>query len=294
MPEGDIYPRATQIGSADLIDKLPAAAQAKLRQLRAENEDARVALSALFDRRMDISDRLQRAQARLRELEQDRLGIDARPRAAAEVERIKAELAQTDEHRRRLTARMSELPDRIDRWLSEHGSARFEAVPAAKPKASGPIAIASAIDGARDQRAVLLADLKVVQDAPIPAALAKAEIAKQIDELAARAEPSVVLSNPPWIAWRNRHHAFDPIEFSCWLHRDALVAKFSADIDAQSDDESALTDVERTKREAALLVRIEEVERLEESLIEESEQQGAPVRRREDASPAVVLGVRAV
>ncbi|MCA1492750.1 hypothetical protein I6F11_17660 [Ensifer sp. NBAIM29] len=73
-----------------------------------------------------------------------------------------------------------------------------------------------------------------------------------------------------------------------WLHRDALVQAIEAEIDAVAEDENALSTEERAANLAALDLRILGAERIEAALVAAS---GGSIDHREDISPLAVLGV---
>jgi hypothetical protein len=296
----------------DPLSRLPAEAQAKYRKLHAVVEDGQAAIWSVSDRLQDARSRLYFAEARLREATEAAAHIPPhsyvdpnRAGSADHVERylgsfvedrdrLKADVADLNARYERLAAMRSPIPERCLEFLRSAGAgARFEMAPVPKVTIKG--ALPAAIDAVREERTQLLADLRAVRDAPVTSTAAKAAMTAQIDQLAARGAPqlhhtaekalSVGFSAIPSTG------AFNALAFACWLHRDAIVARLEAELEALADDDIALTDTERAKREAAILAKIEEVERREERLIEMSEEQGAPVRRRDDANPAAVLGV---
>jgi hypothetical protein len=75
-----------------------------------------------------------------------------------------------------------------------------------------------------------------------------------------------------------------------WLHREALIAKVEAQIDAISDDPNALTAQQRTESLTEIDRDRLAIEREEEHWVSTAIEGGANVLRRPDADPRAVLG----
>jgi hypothetical protein len=103
----------------------------------------------------------------------------------------------------------------------------------------------------------LKADLSRIQSAPYPSSYAKQKMRTQIEALAMppsvaeliehdrqvvfqtqRLKSSVYNTGTPAIAFAE---VPDTLALLAWLHRDALVKRLEAEIDAESDDAAALT-----------------------------------------------------
>lgn len=83
----------------------------------------------------------------------------------------------------------------------------------------------------------------------------------------------------------------DALGLLAWLMPDQLLAALAREIDLLSDDEHALDEKTRTKREQELAVAILAAEREEEALIELAWSQGTDIGRRATADPRAVLGL---
>jgi hypothetical protein len=76
-----------------------------------------------------------------------------------------------------------------------------------------------------------------------------------------------------------------------WLFRDALLERIDAAIDAESDDDNAMTHEQRKIRTAEIQNDILATERDEAALVRSAMAQNLPVEFRADCSPIAVLGV---
>jgi hypothetical protein len=74
-----------------------------------------------------------------------------------------------------------------------------------------------------------------------------------------------------------------------WLFQNQLIEKLEQEIDELADDDNALTDEQRTQREAALAAELLAAERREEALIVMAEAGGTQIMRRPYPDPRAVL-----
>jgi hypothetical protein len=86
----------------------------------------------------------------------------------------------------------------------------------------------------------------------------------------------------------------DAVALVCWLHKDSLIKRLDAEIDAESDDAAALTHEARQQREAEVLGDLLANERDEAEFVWQAQSQGLPVEHRADINPVALLGVRLV
>jgi hypothetical protein len=86
----------------------------------------------------------------------------------------------------------------------------------------------------------------------------------------------------------------DAVALLAWLHRDALIKRLDAEIDAEADDAASLSHEERQRREAVAQADLLAVERDECALTWQAQSQGLPVEHRADVSPLAILQVRLV
>ncbi len=149
------------------------------------------------------------------------------------------------------------------------------------------------LDAIRDKIATLAAQRDEIADAAIPRADAEA----RFDHLISRVKDDAIMGLGPG----NLRDGGSEREFSEWLARpgflcevfgDSIKAALLARFDALVDDAPAgLPAVERRKRLTELDGKLYELERAEEDVIEQLEDQGVDVQRRPDASPAAALGL---
>jgi hypothetical protein len=79
-----------------------------------------------------------------------------------------------------------------------------------------------------------------------------------------------------------------------WLHRDALIKRLDAEIDAEADDGAALTHNDREKRSTEVMQDLLATERDEAALVWSAMSQNLPVEHRNDCAPQAILQVRLV
>jgi hypothetical protein len=90
------------------------------------------------------------------------------------------------------------------------------------------------------------------------------------------------------------HEAVDVVGLMAWLFRDALIAALDREIDAESDDASALTHADREVRIAEAEADLLSTERDICALIWRGQAEGLRVEFPADISPLALLGVTLV
>lgn len=173
-------------------------------------------------------------------------------------------------------------------------------------KADTPQAIAAKLDE-------LHAELKAIDEAPVHSSVAKAHIARIVDEMGTAATPDVsrLLDGGNRIDWPTRRdelHAptfipaidgkagsmlgkahsqtVDAVGLMCALARDEMVGWLEGVVDAQANDEAALDDETREAREREILAAILDLERKEAALAERGD-----IELRPDLDPRATLSV---
>lgn len=229
--------------------------------------------------------------------------------AAAKVEI--ARLQQIRDSRSEVAQAAGHTASAVEGWmLSKMGDHTFEIVEVDVELKKGETA-AQTLDRVQRRGRELQAELHRVRSAPRHSAWAKAKMREQISALAERGRPYVagliehgdevrfaeasksarVSADKPALAqWVEP----DAMATLAWLHRDALIAALDREIEAEADDESALTDEERAKQEATLLADILHNERVEAELVWRTADDGAPLAFRDGISAEAVLGIAAV
>jgi hypothetical protein len=84
------------------------------------------------------------------------------------------------------------------------------------------------------------------------------------------------------------------IALVAWLHRDALIKKLDAEIDAEADDAAALTHEARQKAEAEVMGDLLAVERAESALVWRAMDERLPAEHRADCAACAILGVQLI
>lgn len=191
--------------------------------------------------------------------------------------------------------------------LPEHS--RIVTAPSVSARPAKGEDLTVAVERRRARLRELDADAHRAKSAPLPSADAKRLAREQLDKLAERGavnvSPLIEGGGPFRFAedYQNivvegaggravgTHWGIDVEATLAWVFRDQFVAKIEAEIDAGSDDASALSTQQRAERIDEIARDRLLVEREEESLIGVAEQNGLAVMRRTDASPIAVLGI---
>jgi hypothetical protein len=170
--------------------------------------------------------------------------------------------------------------------------------------------IFSALEKIRRRGREIKASLHTIASAPFPSKQAKARMREMVEQLAQRGQPdcSPLLEAGREIAWpvttvksmvpsEQPQLAFaevpDTIALFAWLHKDALIKRLDAEIDAEADDPASLSVGDREIRTAEAMGDLLDVESQEASLTWSAMEQNLPVEFRADCSPLAILQVRA-
>ena len=174
--------------------------------------------------------------------------------------------------------------------------------------------VVSAIERHRRRNRELQADLHRIRSAPYPASFAKRRLREQVEQLAQRGAPVVsgVIEHGDklqfrWELLRVQMHnipkapaaigyaeVIDPIALVAWLLKDAVIKRLDAAIDAESDDDAALSHEAREKAEAEALSDILANDRSESFFLALAQSQGMQIEHRSDISPLALLGLRLI
>ena len=166
------------------------------------------------------------------------------------------------------------------------------------------------LESVRGQLAALATELDQTRRAPLPSSEVKELIGSRIETLAELGKPDLFMAveTGEAISWPMRNENFlgvttdarqvtargnilDALALTAWLHRDVLIDALGKEIDAIADDGAALSREERREREQKLQSEILDAGRIEETLIEAMEVNGADIPRRADADPRALLGL---
>ena len=143
----------------------------------------------------------------------------------------------------------------VEEWLKSGrpGNAMLEAVDEIEAKLNKGESLTDGIERLRRRVRELRADHHRVASAPFPSNYCKAQMASQIEELAQRGAPSVALliEHGRKIEFQTQRvtsevhgerrllgfaEVSDVLALTCWLFKDQLIAKLSAEIDSEADD----------------------------------------------------------
>lgn len=223
-----------------------------------------------------------------------------------------AELQGYQDQIDRALRQRSNIPQRAMAWLRDlPAGAQIAIHPGSGRPARGAKAAPTPadIETVRGKIAEKRAEREQVRSAPIKADEAKAIAARQVEALAAAAEPSVLglIERGQPVVFREKQRMLtvitsggggaasdmspDMLGLFCVIHGEAVIDWLNAKIDELAEDHIALSSEERKSRDAAILDEIDVLERQEEELISALELAGMPMQRRDDASIEAVLGI---
>jgi hypothetical protein len=201
----------------------------------------------------------------------------------------------------------------VESWLRDGvpGNCTLETVEVEPKLNKGESALLDAIENRRRRVRELRADLHRIASAPFPSAYCKAKMRTQVEALAMQGAPSasrlVELDGKiefqtqrltSEVHAEQRALAFaqvpDTVALVAWLHKDALVKRLDAEIDAEADDKAALSHADRELRTAETMGDLLDIERQEAALTWSAIGQGLPCEFRADCSPIAILGLKLV
>lgn len=292
----------------DLISRLPVESADKVRDLL---ETQQAALGALRLASADVEDARQRwesaeaqAQRQISGMSQTR-DPETVERMLAPVARRKAELDRAVGAEARASeawekfAFIENLRDWVATYFGRDGKLRHESLPKIGPRKGETLR--QAIDRVRTEIERVETEWRAVEQAPMPLAEVKAEIASSVDAIAAKGAPEINArareGDPAGIGRRIRLDIVGGnkigdggASFFVWLMRDALVDRLCCMVD-NLDMAAAMTDAERDARFTVLADRRLSLERQEEALVTAAAEDGLRIDRRDDADPRAVLEV---
>src|SRR5262245_4753229 len=304
----------------------PEPVAAKLQVLRRARDDARATLHAVKDEQDAARDRKRDAAARLTRIAgpKDRRWFDPptfppiaedHPELVAVRRRIEVATADINRLDDLVAARshqfhqLGRLVDRAERYFGDH-LRRLTMIPlhdGPPPKLRRGEDAAAALERVRRRLRELDADRHRIVSSPWHASQAKERARAEVEQWAQRGEPHVspMIESPTRpIGWQRPLTdqlvggrvvtlQGDPSPMLMfWLHKDEIIKRLEAEIDAIADDEHALKLEQRTAMVAEVDRDKLAVERDEEFWFCAAVAGGAMLLRRPDADPRAVLGLR--
>jgi hypothetical protein len=241
------------------------------------------------------------------------LALDARrvEEAAAAAARLPYEITDQkiservrvsqDRHRLRHD-KLHALCSSIRQWLNAlPPGAVLEPAESVTAKPRQNETLAQAIERLRDEIAAAQNHLSVVKAAPLLKSELKAAASLLVQQLAQRGRPKVSAGRDGLkVAFTadpradTLAHRDDIAALLCWQNPVAMVSAIEREIDALPETQAAMSAAEQSKRAAELAEQLLGLERIEEALIDKAASEGVDIPRRENASPAAVLGIAVV
>lgn len=307
-PREDAQARGYDLGSVDVADRLPEQAAEKLRQLRGEAADL-VALHLLpYRQAQERRDLLASVETRIIELTQRTKLPSQHPLVAAErkrADKLRKEIADLNmqaDVRRERSAPAMQLVKSLEQYVESLGRRTVTMGPTQNPPKLGKNeTVWSAVNDIRTRIEKIRAEMRATIHAPIPSTEAKQLCRQYVAALAERGTVDVLpviegrryptLPTDLDLPTMTPTPPVDTVGLMAFLFKDGFIAALEREVDANSDDQSALTSVERTERLGHLAREMLAAERIEEALIVYGAENHMPVERRPDADPRAVLGL---
>jgi len=187
-------------------------------------------------------------------------------------------------------------------WLQHLAATRYDTVLEVVKTQARPLkneTLPQAIRRVRDEIIATKQHLRLITIAPLPRDDIKKMASEYLDRLArgVRVETIVNAHNvfEPRITLSDAFGAMSPthvLSLLAWLDRAAVERRFAELVDAMPMAAEPIGLEEKKRRTGDLTANLERSERAEETLICAALDEGLPVKRRHDASPQAVLGVR--
>jgi hypothetical protein len=245
----------------------------------------------------DARDAAQSAQRRIDELRKGLTYSEVPPENAGGIEMEIGRLQSVRQAQNLRHQELAALATAIQDWLrSLPRGLVLEMAPAISEKPLKGETVAQAIKRVRDEIGQARLMLRQIEAAPLPKDELKAIARYQIEDLAERGKPTINTDRHALSVnfLNSKAYAADPytpVYLMAWLHKEAVIKKVEAQIDAAPEPAMTLSDQERDRRLEEGKGSLDRLERFEELLIERAITEGSDVLRRADASPRAVLGV---
>ena len=247
-------------------------------------------------------------------LHPDDLRVVVAQRNLSKLERESASLQERYQVRAQAFQAIARVHEDAMAWIT-HGRPSgtvLEDYSGPEPKLSKGEDIPTAISRLQRRGRELKADLARISAAPFPSAHAKVKMRQEIETLAQRGAPSMALliEHDREIVWPQTNlraaiynatqpsfaasETTDVLALFAWLHRDHLIKRFEADIDAESDDAVRLTHAARQQQSAQVASDLLAVERDEAHWTFAGWEAGLPIAPRPDIASTALLNVEII
>ena len=269
------------------MNNLPTQAASKLGSLADSASEAQAVANSTMDR--------------IRELEH---GIYNNPNGDR-AEEWKQELTRLTARRSAQQARFAALTSTVTAirtWLSGlPANVAFEVVEPPALALKDNETLAEAVERIRGEIAATQREIARVSNAGLPVDEIKAQAQDYVNGLVGHGRPSIQCDHnaaftvsAPSHGWTGSRSS-SLIAMLAWLDPQRLLQRLNTEIDADAaaTDKLRLTPNERGTLLSTLSQVLDDLERTEEALIEKAGDAGHVIERRNDASPAAILGVRA-
>jgi hypothetical protein len=291
-----------------LLATIPAKARLKAQRLVAAAIDAETAFMAVISRADRLREELGDARLAQRQAIERAKAHTDRPEeheaAAAEyapvIAELQGELARLDGERARREQRRydsAQLVAQVRSWLEtvSAGNAHLVMVAPPPPRLRDGEGLIEAINRMRAEINAARQELLALQRAPLPTGEMRERAKAFVDELAAVGRPMLRTASGTFaIEWHPGVHGGPLAPASVAIMAAMFPERLTELIEAEiaKINGSGFGSRERPGRQLAIEDRIVALERSEELLIEQAQDNGHDVGRRPQASPLAVLGVK--
>jgi hypothetical protein len=192
----------------------------------------------------------------------------------------------------------ADLNAQIRHWLSSVPANASLEDAKLKVKLAPNEALSAAVEKIRARILVLRKEYARIHQAPPPKCDVKLKAREYCEALIEKGRPTIVATHEaPFAvtfgamvagAWTAQQ---DIAAAMCWLDPAAFAKRLNAEIDAMPQNEFSLSYRERKQRLRLAEMDLFQLERSEELLIQQGEEDGVVIARRFDADPAAILGL---
>jgi hypothetical protein len=292
----------------DLSNRLPKQGRARLQWLRDQRQELHTVLLALSDKQRESNLDKQRAAAQLHDFlasyegrnitrhDPEHVALVSREQAVKRAENDLATITPRLEQSREAWTAHATLLERVERYLEKLPG---EVTPfTGKDKPRKGEAPAEGVARIRGTIADLQTEIDSVRQAPPPASEITAAVRAQVEALAERGKP--LITGDGIVTWPHRIDLLpaaesylsvrvdDTLALTAWLHKDALIAALTREIEARTASGKAMSAEQRTAKLEELGAALLAAEREDVTLVFAS---NGAILPRPDTDPRAVLAL---